>query len=262
MSVPARRRQVAYGRERGLSVRRACTLFSVARSALRYQGRKTVKDAGVIERMQELSAQYPRYGYRRIRIFLGRDGHRMSVGRAYRLWRAAGLQLPRKRPRKRVAAARPRPQAPSGPNQVWSYDFVFDHCANGQQLKCLTVTDEFTKEGLAIDVNARIRSPRVIDVLSRLVSARGAPSFLRSDNGPEFVSKALLSWIVAQGIGTALIEPRQALAEWCRGELQRQVPRRVPEPRMVSFACGGEGDHRDLAAPLQPRITTPIWLCD
>ena len=104
-------------------------------------------------------------------------------------------------------AARPRPQAPCGPNQVWSYDFVFDHCANGQQLKCLTVTDEFTKEGLAIDVDGRIRSPRVIEVLSRLVSARGAPSFLRSDNGPEFVSKALLSWIVAQGIGTALIEP-------------------------------------------------------
>ena len=226
MSVPARRRQVAYGRERGLSVRRACTLFSVARSALRYQGRKTVKDAGVIERMQELSAQYPRYGYRRIRIFLGRDGHRMSVGRAYRLWRAAGLQLPRKRPRKRVAAARPRPQAPSGPNQVWSYDFVFDHCANGQQLKCLTVTDEFTKEGLAIDVNARIRSPRVIDVLSRLVSARGAPSFLRSDNGPEFVSTALLSWIVAQGIGTALIEPGkpwQNGVEWFRSRAEAKI---------------------------------------
>jgi len=207
VSVPARRRQVAYGRERGLSVRRACTLFSVARSALRYQGRKTAKDTAAIERMRELSAQYPRYGYRRIRIFLGRDGHRMSVGRAYRLWRVGGLQLPRKRPRKRVAVARPRPQAPRGPNQVWSYDFVFDHCANGQQLKCLTVTDEFTKEGLAIDVAGRIRSPRVIEVLSRLVSERGAPAFLRSDNGPEFVSKALLSWIVAQGIGTALIEP-------------------------------------------------------
>jgi putative transposase len=172
-----------------------------------YQGRKAAKDAAVIERMQELSAQYPRYGYRRIRIFLGRDGHRMGVGRAYRLWRVAGLQLPRRRPRKRVAGARPRPQAPCGPNQVWSYDFVFDHCANGQQLKCLTVTDEFTKEGLAIDVDGRIRSPRVIEVLSRLVSARGAPTFLRSDNGPEFVSKALLSWIVAQGISTALIEP-------------------------------------------------------
>jgi putative transposase len=207
VSVPARRQQVAYSRERGLSVRRACTLFCVARSALIYQGRKLAKDAPVIGRMKVLSAQYPRYGYRRIRIFLGRDGHRMSPGRAYRLWRAAGLQVPRKRPRKRVAAARPRPQTPSGRNQVWSYDFVFDHCANGQQLKCLTVTDEFTKEGLAIDVDGRIRSPRVIEVLSRLVSERGAPTFLRSDNGPEFVSKALLSWIVAHGIDTALIEP-------------------------------------------------------
>jgi hypothetical protein len=106
-----------------------------------------------------------------------------------------------------LKTARPRPQAPCGPNQVWSYDFVFDHCANGQQLKCLTVTDEFTKEGLAIDVDGRIRSPRVIEVLSRLVSERGAPTFLRSDNGPEFVSKALLSWILAQGTDTAWIEP-------------------------------------------------------
>ena len=129
VSVPARRQQVAYGRELGLSARRACTLFSVARSTLKYRSRKARKDAPVVERMTELSAQYPRYGYRRIRIFLDRDGHVMSPGRAHRLWRTARLQVPRKRPRKRVAAAaRPRPQAPSGPNQVWSYDFVFDHC--------------------------------------------------------------------------------------------------------------------------------------
>jgi putative transposase len=88
-------------------VRRACTLFSVARSALRYRSRMARKHSAAIERMRELSAQYPRYGYRRIRIFLGRDGHRMSVGRVHRLWRAAGLQVPRKRPRKRVTAARP-----------------------------------------------------------------------------------------------------------------------------------------------------------
>jgi putative transposase len=131
---------VAYGRERGLSARLPCTLFSVARSALEYRSRKAVKDAPVIERMKELSAQYPRYGYRRIRLFLDRDGHAMSSGRAHRLWRTAQLQVPRKRPGKRVAAgARPRPQAPTGPNRVWSYDFVFDHCANGQQLKCLAV---------------------------------------------------------------------------------------------------------------------------
>jgi putative transposase len=205
--VPVRRQQVDYGRERGLSARRACTLFSVARSTLAYCSRKEVKDAKVVERMTVLAAQYPRYGYRRIRIFLGRDGYAMSHGRAYRLWRLAKLQVPRKRRRKRLASPRPRPQTPIAVNQVWSYDFVFDHCANGQRLKCLTVTDEFTKEGLAIDVGARIRSSRVIEVLSRLVSERGAPAFLRSDNGPEFVSQALLSWITQQGIDTALIDP-------------------------------------------------------
>ena len=207
VSVQARRSQVAYATGRGLSQRRACALLSVGRSALHYRSRQADRNAPVLARMTELAAQYPRYGYRRICIFLGRDGHQMSFGRAYRLWTAAGLQVPRRRPRKRIASARPRPQAPSGANQVWSYDFVFDWCANGQKLKCLTVSDEWTKEGLAIEVDGRIRSGRVIEVLSRLVSERGAPLYLRSDNGPEFVSRALLKWIVDQGIGTALIDP-------------------------------------------------------
>lgn len=207
VSVPARRRGVAYATGKGLSQRRACTLIGVGRSALNYCSKKAAKDAPVLQRMMELSAQYPRYGYRRIAIFLGRDGYAMSFGRAYRLWRAAKLQVPRKRPRKRIATGRPRPNAPSGANQVWSYDFVFDWAANGQQLKCLTVTDEWTKEGLAIEVDGSIRSRRVIEVLSRLVSERGAPLYMRSDNGPEFVSRALLKWIVEQGIETALIDP-------------------------------------------------------
>jgi len=207
VSVPARRSQVAYAAGRGLSQRRACTLIGVGRSALHYRSAKREKDAPVLKRMTELSGQYPRYGYRRIAVFLERDGHRMSFGRAHRLWRQAGLQLPRKRGRKRIATGRPRPNAPAGANQVWSYDFVFDTCANGQQLKCLTVTDEWTKEGLAIEVDGRIRSARVIAVLSRLVSERGAPLYLRSDNGPEFVSRTLLKWITDQGIATALIDP-------------------------------------------------------
>ena len=198
VSVPVRREQVAYGRERGLSVRRACTLFGVGRSSLDYQGLMSGKDAVVLERTKVLAARYPRFGYRRIRISLGREGHIMSPGRAWRLWQAAGLQVPRKRPRKRIKAASPRPLAPTGANQVWSYDFVFDRCANGQQLKCLTVTDEWTKEGLAIEVDGRIRSGRVIEVLARLLAQRGAPLYLRSDNGPEFVSRALLSCAAAK----------------------------------------------------------------
>ena len=207
VSVPARREQVTYATRRGVSQRRACTLMKVSRSALGYRSRLGVKDAQVLERMAALSGQYPRYGYRRIRIFLGRDGHAMSPGRAYRLWHRAGLQLPRRRPRKRAASGRPRPNAPNGANEVWAIDFVFDACADGRQLKCLTVADEFTKEGLAIEVEGRIRSGRVIEVLGRLVSERGAPAFLRCDNGPEFVARAVLKWVVDQGIGTAFIDP-------------------------------------------------------
>ena len=207
VSVPARREQVAYAMRRGLSRRRSCTLLGVARSALGYRSVKAVRDAPVLACMTALAAQYPRFGYRRIRIFLDREGHAMSWGRCYRLWCRAGLQVPRRRPRKRIASGRPRPQAPTGANQVWSYDFVFDWCANGQQLKCLTVTDEWTKEGLAIEVDGRIRSGRVIEVLSRLISERGAPLYLRSDNGPEFVARALLKWIADQGIETVLIDP-------------------------------------------------------
>jgi putative transposase len=207
VSVQARRAAAAFAVQRGLSQRRACTLLNVARSALNYVSRLTAKDAPVLGKMCALSGQYPRYGYRRIAIFLRRDGHAMSFGRAYRLWQDARLQVPKKRGRKRVASGRPRPKAPEFANQVWSYDFVFDACANGQTLKCLTVTDEWTKECLAIEVDGRIRSHRVIEVLARLVSERGAPKFLRSDNGPEFVSRALLKWIIDQGIETALIDP-------------------------------------------------------
>jgi putative transposase len=157
--------------------------------------------------MRELAAQYPRYGYRRIQVFMGRHGHSMSADRAHRLWRQLGLQVPRKRPRRRVAASRPRPLPAMGPNQVWAYDFVFDACANGQQLKCLTVIDEYTRECLAIDVAGGIRSARVIEVLSKLVSVHGAPRYLRSDNGPEFVSRAVLRWLTAAKIDTACIDP-------------------------------------------------------
>jgi putative transposase len=90
---------------------------------------------------------------------------------------------------------------------VWAYDFVFDACANGQTLKCLTVIDEYTRECLAIDVAASIRSERVIEVLSKLLSVRGAPRYLRSDNGPEFVSRAVLRWLSDANIETALIDP-------------------------------------------------------
>src|SRR5690606_23464069 len=203
VSAQVRPRQVAFVCERGVSQRLACALMSVARSSLRYESRLAKRDAPVVAAMRELAAQYPRYGYRRIQVFLARRGHSMSADRTHRIWRQHGFQVPKKRPRRRVAASRPRPIPALGANQVWAYDFVFDACANGQQLKCLTVIDEYTRECLAIDVAGSIRSGRVIEVLSKLVSTHGAPRYLRSDNGPEFVSRAVLRWLAEANIDTA-----------------------------------------------------------
>ena len=203
----ARREQIAYLVARGRSRRRACALLSVARSTASYTSRLAAKDAPALAVMRELALQYPRFGYRRIQVFLARRGHRMSPDRAHRLWRSAGLQVPRRRPRRRVATGRPRPVPATGANHVWAYDFVFDGCANGQTLKCLTVIDEYTRECLAIDVAGGIRSRRVIEVLAQLVTTHGAPTYLRSDNGPEFVSRAVLAWLQEAGITTALNDP-------------------------------------------------------
>jgi putative transposase len=182
VSGRVRRQQVAYAEGRGLSRRRACALLSVARSTIGYVSRLIGRDADVVPPMRTLAAQYPRYGYRTIRIFLERQGHVLGTDRMYRLWRREGLQVPKKRPRRRVATSRPRPLPPTAINHVWAYDFVFDTCANGQTLKCLTIIDEFTRECLAIDVAGGIRSARVIEVLTQLVSVHGAPRYLRSDN--------------------------------------------------------------------------------
>jgi putative transposase len=202
-----RRQQVAYAEGRGLSRRRACALLSVARSTLGYVSRLVARDAPVVGPLRTLAGQYPRYGYRTIRIFLERQGHALGTDRMYRLWRQEGLQVPRRRPRRRVTTSRPRPLPPTGINHVWAYDFVFDTCADGRTLKCLTVIDEFTRECLAIDVAGGIRSGRVIEVLTQLVSVHGAPQFLRSDNGPEFVARAILRWLQAAQIETAFIDP-------------------------------------------------------
>jgi len=97
-----RRQQIAYVCQRGRSIRQACALLSVARSTVGYQSRLVARDAPAVAVMQELAAQYPRYGYRRIQVFLERRGQAMSTDRAHRLWRLHGLQVPRKRPRRRA----------------------------------------------------------------------------------------------------------------------------------------------------------------
>jgi putative transposase len=137
----------------------------------------------VLKAMHELAVQYPRYGYRRIQVFLERLDLVMSADRVHRIWRFAGLQVPRKRPRRRVASGRPRPLPTFRANHVCAYDLVFDACVNGHQLRCFDVIDEFTRECLAIDVAASNRSKRVIEVQSELLGVHGAPARMAARQG-------------------------------------------------------------------------------
>jgi hypothetical protein len=136
---------------------------------------------------------------------------------------------------------------PTGPKHVWAYDFVFDACADGKQLECLTVVDEWTRGCLAIDVAGSIRSRRVVEVLARLVSVHAAPAFMRSDNGPEFVSNAILNWGRRRRNRKRAERSGQAVAERNRREPEWEAPRRVPQ-------------HGTLSQPARSRRQQPMHL--
>lgn len=165
------------------------------------------RDAELAEALQEISAAHPRYGHRFAWGILTRQ-RQWSVNRkrVRRVWRALGLSVRRKRHRK-IRTGQPRVLTPTGANQVWAYDFVHDTCANGQQFKALTVKDEWTRECHAIEVATSIDAVRVIAVLGRLFAQYGAPAVLRSDNGPEFIARALKIWALMNHSETVTIEP-------------------------------------------------------
>jgi putative transposase len=192
--------------QHGISERRSCQLVGISRTGTRYHSRK--QDADLIAKLRAIAEQHPRYGYRRAWAVLQRAGEQVNHKRVHRLWRAAKLSLPPRRPRKRRAGAVTTisPQAVR-PNHVWTYDFIFDRCANGQLLKLLTVEDEYTREGLAIHVATSIKSRAVIEVVAGVIGERGAPEYIRSDNGPEFIAARVKQWLANNTVRTLYIEP-------------------------------------------------------
>ena len=138
------------------------------------------------------------------------EGWTVNVKRVERIWRREGLKVPQKQPKKgRLwlndgSCIRLRPERP---NHIWSYDFVEGRTHNGRKFRMLNIIDEFTRECLSIRIARKLNSTDVIDVLSDLFILRGVPGHIRSDNGPEFIAKAVREWIVAVGARTAFIEP-------------------------------------------------------
>ena len=167
-------------------------------------------EAALRDEIVALAKLYGRYGYRRVTALLRVAGWCTNHKRVERIWRQEGLKVPPRQPKRgRLwlndgSCVRLRPERP---NHVWAYDFVENRTRDGRKFRMLCVVDEFTREALAIRVARKLGSVEVIDVLADLFIARGVPAHIRSDNGPEFVAKAVKGWVAGVGARTAYIAP-------------------------------------------------------
>jgi putative transposase len=192
--------------DRGIDAVRACKLTGYTRSNLYYH-RKPKDDEPVKTRLQDLAAQRPRWGWRRLLILLHRE--RIAVGecRFRRIYRELGLQV-RPRKKRKVLYVRGNAIAPvHAPNERWSLNFMHDTLASGRRLRALMIIDDFTRECLAVEVDRGFSSRRVIGVLERIAFERGLPKILRFDNGSELTSHAMLRWGAERSIDLHFIDP-------------------------------------------------------
>lgn len=206
---PALRRSAVHYLEGAwsLSQRRACGLAEVCRATVRYQVRRG-EDESVRTRLRELAALRKRFGYRRLCTLLRREGVLVNHKRVYRLYREEGLSLRRRKRKRLTSEGRGRGEAATGPNAVWSLDFVSDALAPGRRLKLLTLVDTYTRESLAIEVDTSIGGERMARVLDRVIADRGAqPEEIVMDNGPEMTSRALDQWAYERRVKLRFIAP-------------------------------------------------------
>jgi len=182
-------------------------LINISRTGFRYRYRHAARDERLTGTMNEIAKKHPRWGYRLVWGAMRKTDEDATIKRVYRLWCRNGLTVPQRRKRRKIrTGARNKPVATTV-NHVWTWDFIFDRLASGRQLKCFNVLDERSRECLAIDVQHSIRGGRVKEVLSRLIERYGAPEYIRSDNGPEFIAEVIKKWLPKAGIKTAYIEP-------------------------------------------------------
>ena len=196
---------MAFARARDLSASRASTLAGVSRRRVGYESRKD--DGELVAELKALAAAHPRYGSRRLCAMLRRAGRAVNLKRVRRLCREHGLLLRQRRRRKRRGIGVGVPCRAERPGHVWAYDFVEDRTEAGRKLRVLTVADEFTRECVAVEVEYRMNARHVACTLLRLFAEHGAPAFVRSDNGPEFVAKHLMRVLAGSGVEARHIDP-------------------------------------------------------
>jgi len=179
--------------QRGLSQVRACRLVGLNRSSMNYLPRRP-DDSLLRQRLRELAAERRRFGYRRLGWLLEREGHVLNRKKLYRLYREEKLMVRRRGRRKRAIGTRALMTLPNAINQRWSLDFVSDALGDGRRFRILCVVDNFSRECLAAVVDTSLGGVRVVRELERLVTERGTPGVIVSDNGTELTSCAVLRW--------------------------------------------------------------------
>ena len=209
-----------------MSERRATTLVSADRAMIRYQSRRP-GDAALRARLRDLALERHRFGYRRLFVLLRRDGETASRNKVYRLYRAEGLAVRKRKGRRRAVGIR----APLGvalqPNARWSLDFVHDQLACGRRSRILNIVDHATRECLLAIADTSISGKRVARELTALVALRGRPRTIVSDNGTEFTSNAILAWCESEGVAWLYIAPgkpmQNAFCESCNGRMRDEL---------------------------------------
>jgi putative transposase len=194
-------------KDKGLSQRRSCELSGLSRTAVRYQ--PSDNNELLLKRIKELAFEHIRYGYRHIWALLRREGWLVNKKRVWRLWKKNGLQVPRRLPRQRKQGMGVNvfPVRALAPNHIWTLDFVADRLSHGGRLRMLSVLDEFTRECLTVQVERSLKAKDVQEALEKVIKERGAPCYLRSDNGSEFVEKNLQKWLRQNNVDSIFITP-------------------------------------------------------
>lgn len=193
-------------REQGLTERRSLAIARMSASSLRYQPRPD-RNVELRARIVALAQRHRRYGVGMIHLKLRQAGQMVNYKRVERLYRLEQLHIRRRRRKKIPVSDRQPLIRPGRANEVWSVDFVYDRIASGRMLKCLVITDDATHEAVAMVPEHTMGGDHLIRVLDGICSRRGKPSVIRSDNGPEFTGRAMLTWAHRNGIALRLIEP-------------------------------------------------------
>ena len=213
-------------KEEQLSNRKACQLMGLSRTTYQYK-RKAKDDSEVQEALTTLTTRHPAIGFWQCCYRLWNKGCIWNHKRIYRVYTDMKLNI-RRRAKKRLPERVKQPLAvPTGPNQVWSIDFMSDSLVDGRRFRLLNILDDFNRESLAIEVDTSLPSLRVIRVLEKLINERGCPANIRCDNGPEFISHKLEEWCSPRRINLQFIQPgrpmQNAYIERKNGSVRREL---------------------------------------